>query len=209
LFLYNGHAVLSGKTPLTLGAWHHVVLARAGEEVRLYLDGQVDAPEVQGNLPHNFDGHQLFFGTRSDDLAPLMGRLDEIAVFRSALTPAQVQAHFGAAKAPGSYRDAVLKDAPIAYWRLGETQGQVAENIAPAGDQRMVALAWKNLPKGVTAPDRVSLPVGKATVEVELAAAGDAAVGKFDKILVAATTNIAGEDVTAESPPAALEIAKP
>jgi len=209
LFLYNGHAVLSGKTPLALNAWHHVVLARAGEEVRLYLDGQVDAPEVQGNLPHNFDGHQLFFGTRSDDLAPLMGRLDEIAVFRSALTPAQVQAHFNAAKAPGSYRDAVLKDGPIAYWRLGETQGQVAENIAPAGDQRRVALAWKNLPKGVTAPAQVSLPVGKATVEVELAAAGDAAVGKFDKILVAATTNIAGEDVTAESPPAALEIAKP
>jgi hypothetical protein len=120
-----------------------------------------------------------------------------------------VQAHFNAAKTVGSYRDTVLKDGPVAYWRLGETQGQVAQNIAPAGDQRMVALVWKNLPTGISAPAQVSLPVGQDKVEIELAAAGDAPAGKFDKVLVAATTNIAGQDVTAESAPAAIEIAKP
>ena len=48
-----------------------------------------------------------------------------------------------------------------------------------------------------------------AVAKTSRAAASNAAAGKFDKILVAATTNIAGQDVTAESAPAALEIANP
>ena len=48
----------------------------------------------------------------------------------------------------------ILKDNPLAYWRLDETEGQVATSVAPA-HKRLVKLAWKNLPAGVTAPAEV------------------------------------------------------
>jgi concanavalin A-like lectin/glucanase superfamily protein len=191
-----------------LNAWHHVALVRTGDDIKVYLDGDVANPEIQGAAAKNFNASQITLGTRSDGFGPFQGRLDEVAVFDAALQPPQIQAHFAAAKAAAPARDVILKDNPVAYWRLDETDGQVARSIAPP-HKRLVKLAWKNLPAGLSAPDQVVLVDAQDKVEVELSAAASVAPGKLDKIVVAGTTNVGEQEFTAESPPAVIEVNKP
>ncbi len=208
LFFYNGGALVSGRTALPINTWHHVALVRSGDDVKVYLDGEVATPEIQFNGAKNFDSNKLVFGTRADGFAPFQGRLDEVAIFDAPLAPAQVQAHYNAAKAMAPARNVIVKDNPLAYWRLDETDGQVA-NSAVSAHKRLVKLAWKNLPAGLTAPGEVVLVDGQPKSEIELAAAPAVAPAKLDKIVVAATTLAGAKPFTAESPPAVLEVNKP
>jgi len=207
LFFYNGQSLVAGRTPLAINAWNHVALVRTGDEVKVYLNGDAN-PEIMTAAPRNFDGNQIVLGARADGYAPFMGRLDEVAVFDSALPPAMVAAHFAAAKAATPARDVILKDNPLAYWKLDETEGQVAQSVAPP-HKRLVKLAWKNLPAGVAAPAEVLLVDAQDKVEIELSAAATAAPGKQEALVVAGTTPALGADFTAESAPAALEVNKP
>ncbi len=208
LFFYNGQTMISGRTTLALNTWYHVALVRSGDNVMVILNGDAANPEIQTTAPRNFDDNQVFLGTRADGYAPFKGRMDEVAVFDAALPPAQVQAHYNAAKAMAPARDVVLKDNPLAYWRLDESEGATAQSIAPP-HKRLVKLAWKNLPAGVVAPGQIVLVDAQDKVEVELAAGATAAPGKADKLSVAGTTVVGAGDFTAESPSAVLEINKP
>ena len=208
LFFYNGQSLVAGRTPLTLNAWHHIAVVRSGDDLKVFLDGDIANPEIQTTAPKNYAGNQIVLGTRADGYAPFQGRLDEVAVFDSVLTPPQIQAHFAAAKAATPARDVILKDNPLAFWRLDETEGSLAKSVAPP-HKRLVKLAWKNLPAGLSAPDEVVLVDGQNKIDVELAAGAAVAPAKLDKLVVAATT-LAGEaDFTAESVAAVLEVSKP
>lgn len=208
LFFYDGQSLVAGRTALTTNAWHHVVLVRAGDAVRVYLDGDVANPELQATAPKSFNANQVVLGTRADGYAPLQGRLDEAAFFDAALSPEQVQAHFAAAKGMTPARDVILKDNPLAYWRLDETDGAVAMSSAPA-HKRLVKLAWQNLPGGLTAPAEVVLVDAQPAVEIELAAAESLAAGKLENVIVAGTTAAGAGPFTAESVPVAVEVNKP
>jgi hypothetical protein len=96
----------------------------------------------------------------------------------------------------------------LAYWRLDETDGQVARSVAPP-HKRLVKLAWKNLPAGLAAPDQIVLVDAQNKVEIELTASPAVAPGKLDKVTVAGTTRIADHDFTAESVPSVIEVNKP
>ncbi|HEX3724626.1 MAG TPA: LamG-like jellyroll fold domain-containing protein, partial [Pirellulales bacterium] len=156
IFFYNGQSLVPGRTTLALNSWHHVALVRSGDDVRVYLDGDVAHPEIETKAAKNYSASQVVLGTRSDGFGPFQGRLDEVALFDVPLAPAQVQAHFAAAQAAAPARDAILKDNPVAYWPLDETDGQLAASVAPP-HKRLVSLAWKNLPAGLAAPDQVVL----------------------------------------------------
>ena len=208
LFFYNGQTLVPGRTTLAINTWHHVTLVRAGDDVKVYLDGEVANPEIQTTAAKNFNASQIVLGTRSDGFGPFQGRLDEVAVFDAVLTPAQIQAHFNAAKAAAPARDVILKDNPLAYWRLDETEGQLAHSIAPP-HKRLVKLAWKNLPAGLSAPEHVLLTDAQNKIEIELAATAAVAPGKLDKVVVAGTTPIGEQDFTAESVPSVIEVNKP
>ncbi len=149
LFFYNGQNMVAGRTVLAPNTWHHIALVRSGDDVKVYLDGDTANAELQTTAPKNYNTSEIFLGTRSDGYAPFQGRLDEVVFFDTALTPAQVQAHHAAAKAATPARDVILKDNPLAYWRLDEVDSRVAASIAPAR-KRLVKLAWKNLPGGLT-----------------------------------------------------------
>ncbi len=208
LFYYNGQSMIAGRTTLAPGTWHHVALVRSGDDVKVYLDGDIANPELQTTAPKNYNANEIFLGTRSDGFAPFQGRLDEIVFFDTALTPAQVQAHHAAAKAATPARDVILKDNPLAYWRLNEVDGRVAASIAPAR-KRLVKLAWKNLPSGLSAPAQVLLVDAQNQAEVELAATAAVPPGKLENVIVAGTTPIGEADFTAESPPVAVDVNKP
>jgi hypothetical protein len=208
LFFYDGQNLLSGRTQLALNAWHHVALVRSGDQMRVYLNGDVANPEIQGASSPRATGTQVVLGTRADGYAPFQGRLDEAAFFGKAVAPEQIQAHFAAAKGMTPARDVVLKDAPLAYWPLEELEGQVAASLAPA-QQRVVKLAWQNLAAGISAPSEIVLAAGATAADIELAAADSVAPAKIENVIVAGTTPVVDGPFTAESVPVALEVIKP
>ena len=80
---------LAGKSEIPRWQWQHVVLVRDGEQVRVYLNGQIDL-EAKAAVSTLASLRQCFFGGRSDNDSNWEGRLDEIAVFDRALTAAEV-----------------------------------------------------------------------------------------------------------------------
>jgi hypothetical protein len=76
-------------------------------------------------------------------------------------------------------------------------------------DKQPVDLKFKALPAGVTAPEKTTLAADQNEVEVELSAAADAAVVKFEQLVAVATTKYGATDITVESPAAVLEVKAP
>ncbi|MBL9150841.1 MAG: hypothetical protein JNK37_00065 [Verrucomicrobiales bacterium] len=83
---------VAGKTEVPRWTWRHVVLVRDGATVRVYLDGrlEIETTAAGSALPATVD--RFFFAGRSDNAANWEGRLDEIAVFDRALSPAEITA---------------------------------------------------------------------------------------------------------------------
>ncbi|WP_075088495.1 PVC-type heme-binding CxxCH protein [Verrucomicrobium spinosum] len=98
MIIYNGNQrkqLLRGTTRLALRAWHHVVMARDGDRVRVYLNGNLN-PEMEGELPSTLpDGpSELFLGGRCDRFATLEGKVDEAAVYARALTGEEIASRY-------------------------------------------------------------------------------------------------------------------
>lgn len=96
LFFYNGarrDQILAGRTPIGWRRWHHVVLVRDGNRVRVYLDGRTE-PEIEGQAEATWSegeaGETVFLGGRSDGFAGLEGKLDEVAIYDRVLKPEEI-----------------------------------------------------------------------------------------------------------------------
>ena len=103
LFFYNGDdlkQVAVGTTPIELRTWSHVVLARDGEQVTVYLNGRAD-PEIAARVSPGCPGDvtEFFVGGRSDNLFNFEGKIDEVALYDHALTAEEAAAHCAAAQA--------------------------------------------------------------------------------------------------------------
>ncbi len=82
--------VVAGKTEIPRWKWQHVVFVRNGDSVRVYLNGKLEIETTSiANFPSHFD--RLFLGGRSDNSNNWEGRLDEIAVYRRALTKDEIE----------------------------------------------------------------------------------------------------------------------
>ena len=93
LIFQNGEdsSRLTGRTPLKRWTWNHILLVRNGNKVQVWLDGAGE-PEIDGIVPAVTQQVPWFFGGRSDGESNWEGRLDEIAVFDRALSPADAAA---------------------------------------------------------------------------------------------------------------------
>ncbi len=114
------------------GTWYHVVAvwddsAKVG---KIYINGvlkttsavvPITAPatrEYEANIDSGFT-----LGSRSDNAFAWSGDIDEPAYYPTALTDAQILAHYnnGVNPTPSpAYNALVLADSPAGYWRLGE-----------------------------------------------------------------------------------------
>jgi len=113
LWMANGGQLVFGVYPGQLrtvqspaayndGAWHHVVATLSSAGMALYVDGALVASRTDTTTGENFAG---YFRVGADNLnnwtptpsdTSLSGTLDEVAVYLSALTPAQVATHYAA-----------------------------------------------------------------------------------------------------------------
>lgn len=137
-------AIGAGKgIPLTSGVWQHLVYIKNGAALLGYKNGVLAWSGTATNSA-------IFYGTnRSAAIGRYIagsgrnfnGPIDEVSVFSSALTAQQVSSLYEAGTTGKkmdfvigkSYKDIVLADSPVGYWRLGETSGTTAKDISGSG----------------------------------------------------------------------------
>ena len=100
--VYQGNqskGLLTGLAQVAPKSWHHVVMVREGERIRVYLNGN-PKPDIDGKFARSYPkSHpQFFLGGRNDNFANLQGRLDEVALYDRALTPEEISVHYRAVK---------------------------------------------------------------------------------------------------------------
>ena len=72
-----------------LGTWNHIVLVKDGNTKYIYVNG-VEALNGENTAPLPSDYTELFIGNSSNTTEAVSGVLDDFAVFKRALTPAEV-----------------------------------------------------------------------------------------------------------------------
>ncbi|MEW2526843.1 sialidase family protein [Streptomyces sp. NPDC047071] len=83
-------ASLSTQGAYNDGAWHHAVLRRGDGELTLFVDDtELSRPDVPGTVSRN-SPFGVHIGQRVDSRAHFAGAIDEVRVFKRALTDAEV-----------------------------------------------------------------------------------------------------------------------
>ncbi|HXJ61073.1 MAG TPA: LamG domain-containing protein [Verrucomicrobiae bacterium] len=114
--------------------WYHVVGVQdpAGGTVKLYVNAvEVASVALAGNGV--FSTAKLRIGARGAAADQRVdGRLDEVAIYRAALTQAQIDAHYTAGTQGPDYAAVVASDHPLGWWRFGDAP--VETEPGPAHD---------------------------------------------------------------------------
>jgi hypothetical protein len=100
-------ADITGSTSLTDDQWHHVVgvLDQGNDQMRLYVDGSLAGSASASSIGSIADsGYPVNIGWTyrywTSDYDYLNGRLDEVALYGSALSADRILAHYNAATVP-------------------------------------------------------------------------------------------------------------
>ena len=83
-------AVAQGTTTMKQDTWHHVAMVYDGEEVRIYLDGELDG-EVARKGDINENDASVWIGKKANENIWLDGALDELRILNIAITEEQIQ----------------------------------------------------------------------------------------------------------------------
>ena len=118
-----------------LGQWHHLagIYDSTNNRVQLYVDGILRAQQAT-QRPLSTNGLPVRIGRAGSDY--LNGQVDELRLWRTARTAAQIQSNMG--------RSLVGNESGLlAYWRFNETSGLTATdatgNSSAAGLSNNVA----------------------------------------------------------------------
>lgn len=111
------------------GNWHFLVYnfsqANGGSNI-LYVDGV----NVISSTPSawSFNNSAVRMGVSLDSFwGKFNGSLDELAIFPTQLTQAQVTALY--TNTGGAYSSYIVSEAPVSYWHLNETSGTTASDV--------------------------------------------------------------------------------
>lgn len=83
-------AVTEGSTQMKLDTWHHVAMVYDGDEVRIYLDGELEG-EVARSGDINENQASVWIGKKANESIWLDGILDEVRILNIAITEEQIQ----------------------------------------------------------------------------------------------------------------------
>ncbi len=147
------------------GAWHQVVASQSAAGTALYVDGKKVAGDSSTTSAQPYAGYWRIGGDNLNgwpsqpSSSNFSGTIDDVAVYPSALSLAQIQQHYTVSgrtldipAAPSdTYGKAVFNDAPDLYWRLGENGGTTAKDAGPNGFDGVYSGGYTlGRPSGVT-----------------------------------------------------------
>lgn len=127
------------------GNWHHIVGTVGSEGMQLFVDGKRVDRDQSRTSPKVYDGFWRIGADQTSGFANrptnagIAGTIDDVAVYPSALAPADIQSHYlasgrAAAWTPAptdAYGGSVSTDKPDIYWRLNETaSGTIVDSAA-------------------------------------------------------------------------------
>jgi hypothetical protein len=115
----NGFGLAAASTPSARGQWHHLVGVFSGGTVTIYVDGVKGSEQTIGGVLQDAGpspDRVMIGATRTGSAGSFnfKGLIDEVAIYDTALTPAQIRAHFRASQpAPPSL---TIQNAVIVSW---------------------------------------------------------------------------------------------
>jgi hypothetical protein len=127
----SGAAQPLGVTTLSTNTWYHVALVYNGTDIRLYLDGVLDANGASNPLTYSSGIHDsstaFAIGARGDGADYFDGQIDEVAVFNRALTADEISSVYenGLNGATRMRPDAAEPPVPYFGRSIGEDTGTV------------------------------------------------------------------------------------
>ena len=142
----NGMRTSSGI--LSAGTWYHIVATKTSGAVNtstnLYVNGVSQSFSVtSSNTPNVANSYFNIgrYGGGGSGGNYFDGVIDEVSLFNTALTSAQIASLYQAGTTGKkmdfvigkSYNDVVLADSPVGYWRLGESSGTTAKDLSGNG----------------------------------------------------------------------------
>ena len=114
---YSYYAQASGTISTS---WHHLAIVHDGSKYQIYLDGS--AVTTSGSTPL-ITSQQIIIGMRSDSSSFFNGKIDEVAIWSTALSENTIQAIYDAtANNPGKVADLneTPEGVPAAWYRMGD-----------------------------------------------------------------------------------------
>ena len=123
---YGGTNSNGSSVTATLNQWYHVCVTRDSGGTLLYVDGVVQGSKL-ANAAHNFNPSHIAAGMITGENATFNGAIDNLRIFGSVLTPAQVT---------------LAKNTPVvpAGQTISLTQPAEAELAQPIAEQKRVTI---------------------------------------------------------------------
>jgi hypothetical protein len=129
---------------LSRNEWHHLVVVRAGSMAELFIDGVsigTRTLESKFDWAENSNNHLRFLG-RNFAAAYFQGQLDEVRVYKRALSKSEITTHHNNGQGSSGTADSGL----VAAWHFDEGRGTTAADYSGTGYVAMLrnGLAWTN-----------------------------------------------------------------
>lgn len=156
--VYNGSVqTVNSPGSYNNGQWHHIVASLGAGGMSLYVDGVQVAtkPSVTTGQVYNgywrVGGDNLSGWTARPSNTYLAGSIDEVAIYNTTLSRAQLQSHYllsgRTLNIPAdAYGKSVYDSDPLLYWRVGEAAGTTA---ADSGASSRPGTYFTGVSKGV------------------------------------------------------------
>jgi hypothetical protein len=92
-------SILVGKSDVRPRTWHHVVFARDGKRVAIYLNGDGE-PQIRAEVARTLKAQaaKVFIGGSSDRSFNFEGKIAKVAIFDRVLTRSEIESHYAAAR---------------------------------------------------------------------------------------------------------------
>jgi len=114
---------LPSNTAVNDGAWHHVAVTRAGNNMQIYIDGNLDNSGSATNVTVPVGNVPLTFGSLQTYLNYFNGQLDEIKIFNVVRTEPEIEADMISSSPDGA----------VGFWRFEESTGTTIANLGSLG----------------------------------------------------------------------------
>ena len=110
--------------------WHHLMCVNDGTDLKIYLDGQLEATGVgKGRTLYNGNRTLRLGRLTAGSVNKLIGNLDEIAIFGTALGLSEAQAIYN-----GGVPNDITSLSPISWWRFEEESGTTTTDSGSGGN---------------------------------------------------------------------------